>query len=264
MHLYRSQFSDTLDVAGSPAPRVSVLIASTPRCGSHMVGHAMTATGLLGRPFEYLNPANLAEWRRRLGTEGAQDSLAALVARRTTANGVFSIKAHQSHGESIGGADQLLAALPNLHVVHLRRADVLRQAVSYAVARQTGVWIAGQEAVADDARYDRDAIAACLDDIAIQNARWSAVFAKLGIRPLTLVYEDAAADLSATVTRIGRFCGAIGAEDTLEVEAATERQGKGGRADDWIERYAAEPRGAPSLGRRIASSARRRLQKVAS
>ncbi|MBF9030321.1 hypothetical protein HKCCE3408_07925 [Rhodobacterales bacterium HKCCE3408] len=264
MNLYRSQFAEALDIDGAPAVERTVLIASTPRCGSHMIGHAMTATGLLGRPFEYLNPANLAEWRRRLGTSGAADSLAALIARRTTPNGVFALKAHHDHCATIGGPERLLAALPNVYVVHLRRADVLRQAVSYAIARQTGVWIAGQEPVSENVEYDRDEIATCLDDIAIQNARWSSFFARAGIRPLTLIYEEVAADLPGAITQIAQYSGVIGPDETLQVAAATERQGTSGRADEWIERYAEERRGDPSLGQRIAGSARRRLQRITS
>ena len=66
MNLYHAQFSDSLDLPAVSGPERSVLIASTPRCGSHMIGHAMAGTGLLGVPFEYCNPANHAAWMRRL------------------------------------------------------------------------------------------------------------------------------------------------------------------------------------------------------
>jgi trehalose 2-sulfotransferase len=250
MKLYQRQFSDTLDTSFSSQPKCTVLIASTPRCGSHMLGHAMASTGLLGVPFEYANPANLAEWADRLGTVSPDDTLRAVMARRTTANGVFAIKAHFSHCESLGGPSRFLKFWPNLKVVHLRRADVLRQAISYAVARQTGVWIAGQEAESDVADYDPQVIAECLDDIAVQNASWVSAFASAGLTPISIQYESTVDDMAAVVTRCARLVGVIGADDVANVTIATARQARSDRTEDWIRRYAADrrPTGARSYG----------------
>ena len=43
--------------------------------------------------------------------------------------------------------------------------------------KQTGVWIDGQEAMSLRAEYNADLVAACLADVAIQNARWRQAFA---------------------------------------------------------------------------------------
>ncbi|MCU0911629.1 MAG: Stf0 family sulfotransferase [Rhodobacteraceae bacterium] len=242
MKLYHAQFSTDLDCPDSPAPTRSLLVASTPRCGSHMLGHAMTTTGLLGVPFEYCNRANLAEWKRRLGTATAEATLAGVMGRRTTPNGVFGIKSHFEHCAALGGPAGLFAALPGLRVVHLRRADVMRQAVSYAVAKQTGVWIRGQEASGDRARYDADLIAWCLDDIALQNANWASAFAEAGIEPLNLYYEEVSANLPAAIAAVVRFAGVMPEDGMIEVETVTERQGEAGRIGDWVARYATDRR----------------------
>jgi trehalose 2-sulfotransferase len=253
MKLYREQFSDALDQSRSAGSKCTVLIASTPRCGSHMLGHAMASTGVLGVPFEYANPANLAEWSRRLGTVSPDATIGALMKRRTTANGVFAIKAHYSHCEGLGGAAAFLNFWPNLKVVHLSRADVLRQAISYAIARQTGVWIAGQEAEQHHADCDPRLIAECLDDIAVQNARWISAFAAAGLTPLSICYEDAVEDLQTVVTDVARHVGLIGAEALAEVTTPTSRQSHSARTEQWISRYAAQQRPtrwqAPRLGR---------------
>lgn len=248
MKLYQKQFAEDLDQLLSQPPGTTILIASTPRCGSHMLGHAMANTGLMGVPFEYANPANLAEWTRRLGTASPQATLAALMQRRTTPNGIFAIKAHFNHCESLGGAGRFLARWPNLKVVHLCRSDVLRQAISYAVARQTGIWIDGQEAEQDNAAYDPRLIAECLDDIAVQNARWISAFAAAGITPLSISYSDAVEDLPGTLSKIARHVGVIGAEGTLDVTTTTTRQGQSRRTEEWIGRYEADRRRAGSHG----------------
>jgi trehalose 2-sulfotransferase len=248
MKLYHKQFAEDLDQPVLSLPATTVLIASTPRCGSHMLGHALASTGLMGVPFEYANPANLAEWARRLGTASSEATLQAVMQRRTTPNGIFAIKAHYSHCKTLGGAARFLAHWPNLKVVQLCRTDLLRQAISYAVARQTGVWIDGQEAEQDQAGYDPRLIAECLDDIAMQNARWISAFAAAGITPLTVSYGDAVDDLAGTVSRIARHVGVIGAERTLDVTATTARQGQSGRSEDWIRRYDADRRRTGSQG----------------
>ncbi|MGL5008667.1 MAG: Stf0 family sulfotransferase, partial [Paracoccaceae bacterium] len=148
------------------------------------------------------------------------------------------------------GAAQFLKFWPNLTVVHLCRADVLRQAISYAVARQTGVWITGQEAEQNSADYDPKLIAEGLDDIALQNAGWNSAFAAAGITPLSLRYEDVQENIAAAVADVARHAGVTGSEDIPDVTQATTRQGNAARTEDWINRYAAERRRAVSGGGR--------------
>ncbi len=257
MNLYESQF---LDIHDQPTPQGEVrtlLIASTPRCGSHMVGHAMMRTGQLGVPFEYCNRANMAEWMRRLEQDTPEATLAALMARRSTANGIFGIKCHYEHGAVLGGADNLIAALPNVRVVHLRRADVLRQAISFAIARQTGVWIDGQVATSDTAIYDRGLIADCLEEIAVQNALWTSLFKECGIQPLEITYEDAVQDIGTVINSIARFAGVIGPDQNLCVRTQTKRQSQPGRTNEWVERFADERQHRQPVHRRIGGRVRR-------
>ena len=237
MNLYQQQFSPDLDLPETATSK-TILIASTPRCGSHMVGHAMSHTGLLGVPFEYLNPVNLSEWQKRLGVSGPEATLREISKRRTSGNGVFGLKAHFSHCDILGGPEKLLATFPDLFVVHLRRADVLRQAVSYAIARQTGVWIAGQEGVLDRTVFDEGMIRDCLNDIAVQNARWVSAFERAGVVPLNLYYEEVERDIGSAVTATARHAGVIAADRSITVKPSTKRQSDTGRTDAWVERYA--------------------------
>jgi LPS sulfotransferase NodH len=250
MKLYQTQFSDDLDTPKPVKTQQTVLIASTPRCGSHMLGHAMASTGLLGVPFEYANPANMAEWMRRLGTTTPEATLYAIMRRRTGTNGVFAVKAHFSHCGQLGGPDAFLRFWPRLTVVHLWRGDVLRQAISYAVAKQTGVWIDGQEAEQDDATYDTGLIAECLDDISIQNASWISAFRAAGISPISMRYEDLVSNAEGAVTRIARHMKVLSDGAASRVAVSTVRQSRTERTEDWIRRYATDRRRrtAPGCG----------------
>jgi trehalose 2-sulfotransferase len=180
-----------------------------------------------------------------------QATLTAVTQLRTTANGVFAIKAHFSHCKVLGGPEAFLRFWPNLKVVHICRADVLRQAISYAIAKQTGVWIEGQEAEQERAECDPRLIAECLDDIAVQNARWISAFAEAGIRPFSVRYGEAVENLQDVMTRVARHVGAVGPDDVAYVTATTRRQGKPQRTDDWIDAYAEKRRAGRWPGLRL-------------
>lgn len=242
MSLFLEQFSEKKDQPYVEGPEKTLLIASTPRCGSHMLGHALAETGHFGVPYEYCNPANLIEWQRRFGTATTAQTVQELMRNRTTPNGVFALKAHFSHTTQLDTPTALLSMLPDVKIVFIRRADILRQAISYAVAYQTGVWITGQKAVSDYAAYDAALIASCLDDIALQNAQWTSYFKRSGIPTCEVFYEAMTRDVEGTVTTIADFADIFLPKDSLVTKAPTKLQGKDARVQEWIERYFADRR----------------------
>lgn len=88
-----------------------------------------------------------------------------------------------------------------------RRDNVLAQAVSWLRAEQTGGWTDTDPGAVDasgsptgEPRYDPDGIDALLRTIAEHQAAWEAWFARHGVTPHRVRYEDLAADPSG-VTR---------------------------------------------------------------
>ncbi len=181
-------------------PRRTVLIASTPRTGSTLLGDALQGTGHCGVPQEYLNPRQLRAFGQRLGPVPLPTYLGWLRERRASANGVFAIKAHHQQLAAAGlhDAARLRALLGPLDVVFVHREDVARQAVSYSRAAQTQRWQATDTALAP-ARYDLAHMLGALRDIWQQNQRWAQLFAALGLRPHTVRYRDLATDYAGTV-----------------------------------------------------------------
>jgi len=240
MALYWKQFDPALDVEDAPPPRRTLIVASTPRSGSHILGHMLMATGRLGVPFEYCQPSNLAEWQRRLGSRGLLDTLAALQRRRTTPTGIFAIKLHYDQTRQFGRFRRLLEAFEDPHFVFLRRCDVLAQAVSLAKAQQTGVFIHGQEGTGREAVYDADRIEACLRATVRDNAAWTYALAKHRCPVLTVDFERARTDAAATIASIASFLGVTVPEARLPETPTTVRQSDGGEADAWIRRFSGE------------------------
>ncbi|WP_158585685.1 Stf0 family sulfotransferase [Pseudooceanicola sediminis] len=235
-HAYEDQFSPEYDIADAPAPERTIIIASTPRSGSHMLGHAMTATDAMGRPFEYSPPQNAEEWQRRLGQPDMKSALREIMKRRTTRNGVFAAKLHYEHLSLFGGLQAALDFFPNPVVVRVVRADLLRQAISLCVARQTGVWISSMTGNGKTPVYDYEAIRAEVERVALHNALWDSELAAAGVPALTVEFEASRTDTANVLRRIADFAGIDLAEAAIPDQPRTRKQ-SGGLAEKWIEAY---------------------------
>ena len=238
MSAYLDQFSPARDFAQAPPVRQAVLIASTQRCGSSLLGHSMEATGAFGVPLEYLNQQNMAQWKKRFDVDSAWELLDRVERCRTSPNGVFSLKAHYFQVRAVGTLQALKDRYRGLKVIRIVRRDLLRQAISRTVAQQTGVWISGQQR-SGEPRYDRDAIAANLRACSLQSEQWDMAFALTGQSVLRVEYEDMIKDIPATLRRIAVWCDIDPGTLDLDGQAPLERQDTG-RSAEWADRFRRE------------------------
>jgi LPS sulfotransferase NodH len=192
----------------------SYLICATPRTGSTLLCALLTSSGVAGRPASYFNRRSLHDyagsWRIARPDDGRIDDAyvrAALTAGRTS-NGVFGgrIMAETlpellgdlavDSGPSVTDVELLRAHLGQLRFVHLRRRDVVAQAVSWAKALQTHYWHPGEvvQPGGQDPHYDEDLIGRLVVAIDKFEASWNQWFAAHGLAPHQVVYEDLAAD----------------------------------------------------------------------
>ncbi len=259
MPLYLNQFSEEHDFPRVETASKILIIASTPRCGSHMLGHALHQTGRFGFPLEYAKPMNLCEWSKRFGVSDFEGVLHAIQQRRTSPNGVFGIKIHYTHLKQFGGFARLNHFLPNPYCVLLSRRDVLAQAVSHAIASQTGIWIAGQQAVTDEPKYDFEQIDRCLRAAILQTASWRYTLAASGAKYIEMDFDQVRGDLVGSIERIARF---MGVEiDALDIpqQHVTQRQGNDRNAE-WAARFKAEFNTSRELVNTQASSLKKMLK----
>lgn len=201
---WEEQFSSAFDFAAPTQVKTQYIICSTPRSGSHFLGHLMHQTGRFGYPLEYFHAEHLPRWIDRGRSEGFADTLSFLRQRRTTPNGCFGIKVHFSQLGNVDRHIDRIDLLTHFRFIHLRRRDALAQAVSHAKAAQTGVWISGQTSAATP-EYKPDLIRTCLRRNLIDHASWLGFFATFGIDALDVFYEDVAQQPVAELQRIARF-----------------------------------------------------------
>lgn len=205
MHLYEDQFSESHDFPRIEKPSKVLIIASTARCGSHMLGHALHQTSRFGFPLEYANPVNLSEWKKRLGIFDFQEVMTELQRRRTSPNGIFGIKIHYPHIRQFGGFQNLVRLFPNAYYVLLSRKDVLRQAVSLSIAGQTGVWISGQKSVNDNPEYDFKNIENSLRQTILNNSSWRYILSASGCNYIEMDFDHVRYNLVQSIEQIACF-----------------------------------------------------------
>ena len=101
----------------------------------------------------------------------------------------------------------LIDQFGRLRLVHLRRLDVVAQAVSWAKSLQTHFWHPGErvEPGAEDPHYDEDLIERLVDTIERFEADWNSWFTQQQVSPCEVTYEQLAADPMSVAHRVLDF-----------------------------------------------------------
>jgi LPS sulfotransferase NodH len=231
-----SELLDQPEFAGQPK---KIFICSTPRSGSYFLCRQMINAGL-GVPHEYFNPIVMRQMAPRLGLEsdirgltwlpygwkdrlllrrrrGQQAELAFLdkflkflLARRCQ-GGVFAAKVHfrdfrRTLANSIGDA-----LLENTLFIQLYREDILKQAVSEHFGQLTGRWGIDDSVTTTPAAnpnfFDAAAVDRTVNDLADQDRGWRVFFARRGVVPMLISYEQLCEEpfsfLEAIARRVG-------------------------------------------------------------
>ncbi|GAA2052904.1 trehalose 2-sulfotransferase [Williamsia deligens] len=250
------------------------LVCASQRSGSTLLVESLRITGAAGRPaefFEYLPDTSLPpqspDWfvgvhdpaidqllapvrPGRPDTRDAHQWRADVRAQGTGDNGVWGGKLMWNQTtvlcrrvrDLLGGREPLLreAVHAVLDVdpvwVYVHRADVAGQAVSMWRAVQTQSWTAGESERDSTAEYHLGAIAHLAEYFVAQQRAWEGWFAREGIDPVRVEFDELVADPTSTT---GRVLDAIGLDPRLAPPPPLRRQGDA-RSREWVARYREE------------------------
>lgn len=237
MHLYQDQFLRDKDFPESTETNQILIIATTGRSGSHMLGHALHKTGCFGFPLEYVNPSNLPAWQKRLGVDDVSEVIREIKKIRTSPNGVFSIKLHYSHIEGLGGFEGMQKLFPDAFFVHLTRKNILKQAISTVIAEQTGVWISVQKPKENvTTSYSFNAINRAMRQIVLDNASWKYFFEASGSRYIEMDFDELQKNLMLSIKKIAKLLDMDVDASLIPEEQVTKKQSTG-LNEEWRQRF---------------------------
>ena len=262
-------------------PKRSLVICTSPRTGSWLLSAALRSTGRAGRPEEYLGDDGVrfyAERWKLAHVPSPREHLDRVLEAGTTGNGVFGVKVHWYQVEQVqrmfwelsaepGAFLELLPVhLPNPVFVLLTRKDKLRQAISWYRATRTSVWWALTEPDGSVRRSwgvnemkalsapDLEQIHRLLHLVVEHECNWRAIFARAGVRPLELTYEQLDRDVGEGVRQVLDLLG----EPAVTPAAPRLHRLADDVTDEWAHRYIAwrrtcAPGEVASYGPRTAS-----------
>jgi trehalose 2-sulfotransferase len=227
----------------------SYLLCGTPRTGSTLLCGLLASPGVAGRPESYFREPDEAAWAGRFGIPVAADGsfdhhrfAAAARAAGSTPNGVFAARVMWGTVSRIVGGlapgprtgpdlEVLEDAFGPLRLVHVRREDVVGQAVSWARAEQTGYWQEGDRAAAEPS-LDLALVERLVRTIEEHDAAWAGWFAEQGAVPHRVTYEEVTADPGRAVRGI---LGHLGLEPPAGWEPAPrQRRQADGTNAAWV------------------------------
>jgi LPS sulfotransferase NodH len=194
----------------------TLLMATTPRSGSWLLGDFLTQTGVIGTTREYFHVNYVAALSRQLGLSSetiTPQYIETVLGRFTGPGGVFSTKLHwlqvnqlvsalrRIHPELASGpAPQLIeASMPEPRYLYLGRRDKSRQALSMYRAMCSDQWWDSEPSPGTPPAPRRTQRLPAADYLAVrwfedhlraEEEEWRRYFEVFGISPFHLTYED--------------------------------------------------------------------------
>jgi LPS sulfotransferase NodH len=155
-------------------------------------------------------------------------------------------------------AHVLAAVFRNPKYIWMRRRNHVEQAVSWAIACQTGFWTQTREKKLEPRtppKFDFKVIDEWCKRIAAHEAGWENYFRENQIEPLVLCYEDLVASHRAAAERVLEFLG-LPIPPDMEIPPPTVEKQATRISEQWATRYLEQKKSKTSRLARILRGAR--------
>ncbi|MEQ8640857.1 MAG: Stf0 family sulfotransferase [Alphaproteobacteria bacterium] len=208
----------------------SYIICTSPRSGSTLLCGLLAATGTSGNPASYFHTPSIADWLARFDLSACSYATDRAALRAifdaarvcgTAGTGMFGLRL-QRHSFAFfmqqldvlypgRATDQarIRAAFGDTLFIYLTRHNKLDQAISLAMAQQTGLWHRAPDgtelerlAQPRDPVYARDEIAGHMAELTALDEAWQAWFAREKIEPVRITYHALSAEPTGVLADI--------------------------------------------------------------
>ena len=239
----------------------SYIICTTPRSGSTLLCDLLTEAGA-GRPDSFFNfeafdwpdyfNVSAAEWSNK--HEFDQSYLSAVLEYGTNDTSVFGMRLMWESFSNLSRRLELFypglmndsarfqAAFGEPVYLHLSRQDKVAQAVSDLRAEQSGLWHvwadgSERERLKPEAEpvYDAQALVKLVSMAQEHDAAWISWFARQGLEPVSLMYEELATDPQAVLATVLSALG-LDPEIAKDITPKTAKLADG-ISLEWITRF---------------------------
>ncbi len=217
----------------------------------------------MGRPHEFFEAAVMQRLGRTDYPEDTSQQIVAAQSLGATPNGYYGAKVFplQVDGLALSAIREGFSDPP---LIHLFRQDTLGQAISLTRAAQSGQFFSGSDDGAVP-EFDAALILDYLERIVRWNAAWNVYFARAGIEPLRISYEDLMDDPQFQMERMAKTLGLRGEVrvDPSQLSLTIQRDAT---SAEWRERFlAAQPDDLfePTLRSEATARRARRLRRIA-
>ncbi|NEU12622.1 hypothetical protein G3T14_10780 [Methylobacterium sp. BTF04] len=181
-------------------------VCGAPRSGSNYFCELLTSTGALGHPREYFNGPVRRQRDDPTYPDDPMQQIERILTMGATPNGIYALKLFPGLFDSVTPHLKLTEVLPNITFVRLRRDDVTGQAISWVRSMQSRQFRSTED-VQGEISYDGEAIRTYIGQVCQRNARWDMFFARTGIVPVTVSYEELTHDPQQAVDRVSDALG---------------------------------------------------------
>lgn len=184
-------------------------IAATPRTGSTYLSLKLWQLGCAGAPLEYLNPPFMRILDERFKSNRDLRALWNMVRKyRTSPNGIFGYKIFMQNYVDIGKYNpSFLRRICPPKIIYLFRQDKISQAVSYARAIQSKIWVKNPTKDIKSYTLDDSLVDKCLHMINLQYDFWRRTLEIGGGDILSVEYEKFNENPNDWLDKITRFLG---------------------------------------------------------
>ena len=218
--------------------RPITIMAFTNRCGSNLLADYLRQTKKIGGFHESLNFDKIKSTKERDGIRSLPDYIEYLF-QKFAVIGRLGVKASWDQMTMLS-RNGILGMFPAVNIVHIKRSDVVSQAVSHLIARQTKKWTSAQKGESTDPKYDFRRIDQMVSNINNSNSLIPIVSAAIGALSTSVIYESLVKDPRKSVRDIGRDF-SLDFADWMPTDPKISRQ-TGEKNKEFCQKFLAELR----------------------
>lgn len=199
-----------------------VLICFTNRSGSNALAEDLSQLPTCGHGKELMNYEAVVGISTRKGFGHLADYLYYILSDQECERPAIKVSVDQLLFLQAYGL--LEHCLYNSRAIHVRRQDLLSQAVSFFIASVTKEWTSKHTKRCDPPKFDERQILTIMKSISDANSRFDTTFSLLGLPTTVVAYEDHVNSRRDSLIRLSSFLGMNSVDFSLPEKREIHRQ----------------------------------------